>query len=62
MLPIVDVRCPYCGEPLALTVDVSAGDQSYVEDCAVCCRPMVVAVRIDGADDIAIAVRRDDEG
>lgn len=61
MLPVMDVRCPYCGEPLALVVDASAGDQAYVEDCAVCCRPMAVSVRVDGAD-IQVVVRRDDEG
>jgi hypothetical protein len=61
MLPVVDVHCPYCGEPLALTVDVSAGDHSYIEDCAVCCRPMVVAIRVADAGDFAIAVHRDDE-
>ncbi|MEM1411295.1 MAG: CPXCG motif-containing cysteine-rich protein [Pseudomonadota bacterium] len=35
-------HCPYCGEPVQLIVDASAGLQSYVEDCQVCCRPMVV--------------------
>ncbi len=34
------VHCPSCGEPVALAIDTSAGDeQEYVEDCAVCCRP-----------------------
>lgn len=61
MLPVLDVHCPYCGEPLALVVDGSAGDQRYVEDCAVCCRPMAVVVRIDGAGAIEVAVHRDDD-
>lgn len=61
MLAMLDVRCPYCGEALALMVDASAGDQAYVEDCAVCCRPMAVVVRVDDADAIEVAVRRDDE-
>ena len=40
------VNCPSCGEAVALAVDTSAGDeQEYVEDCAVCCRPMDVFVR-----------------
>lgn len=38
------VRCPYCGERVALLVDDSAGAQDYVEDCPVCCRPIAVAV------------------
>jgi hypothetical protein len=45
--------CPYCGEPVSLLIDRSGGRvQSYVEDCAVCCRPMDVRVTLDGyADD-----------
>ena len=40
------VYCPSCAEAVALAVDTSAGDeQEYVEDCAVCCRPMDVFVR-----------------
>ena len=38
--------CPYCGEPIELLLDVSEGDQSYVEDCSVCCRPIEVSVQI----------------
>ena len=38
--------CPYCGEPITLVIDSSAGDQSYIEDCEVCCRPMEVAVSV----------------
>jgi len=40
------VSCPACGEPLSLSVDTSGGrEQSYYEDCAVCCRAMAVRVR-----------------
>ncbi len=42
----VVVDCPSCGEPFALEVDTTAGaEQSYFEDCPVCCRPMEVFVR-----------------
>ena len=40
--------CGYCGEVVETRVDWSAGDaQTYVEDCAVCCRPNVLHVTID---------------
>jgi hypothetical protein len=43
MLVEAVVDCPACGEALSLGVDTSAGrEQSYYEDCAVCCRPMAV--------------------
>jgi len=47
MLDEVKVRCPYCGERFSAVVDASAGAQSYVEDCPVCCRPIEIAVDVD---------------
>jgi hypothetical protein len=42
----VIVDCPSCGEPIALEVDTSVGEeQEYVEDCPVCCRPMDVFIK-----------------
>ncbi len=55
MLPSVDIQCPYCGEWIALLVDDSAGDQQYIEDCQVCCRPIDIAVTID-ADGVPTVV------
>ncbi len=37
--------CPYCGEGISLIVDQSEPEQQYVEDCFVCCRPILIAVR-----------------
>lgn len=53
--------CPYCGEPIELVVDASAGAQTYVEDCAVCCRPIQVSLSVDGQGAVSIALRRDDD-
>ena len=58
----IEVDCPYCGEPLELSVDESGGaTQTYVEDCAVCCQPMEVLVEIGGEDDVSVSVRRFDD-
>lgn len=37
------IRCPYCNEAMDIFVDISAGDQSYVEDCQICCQPMQIS-------------------
>ncbi len=37
------ICCPYCGETLTIVLDLSAGSQSYVEDCQVCCQPMQIS-------------------
>jgi uncharacterized protein (UPF0212 family) len=38
-----EASCPHCGETVDLTLDLSVPEQSYVEDCPVCCRPMAVS-------------------
>ena len=44
-----EALCPHCGEPINLTLDLSVPEQSYVEDCSVCCQPMVVSyTSVDG--------------
>lgn len=62
MLEHVVIHCPYCGEGFETSVDCSAGSQAYVEDCAVCCRPIEIRVRIGGNGeliDLATATDRD---
>jgi hypothetical protein len=47
MLDFQAIHCPYCGEPLEIAVDISAGNQQYIEDCQVCCRPISMTVILD---------------
>ena len=46
MLEEASISCPYCGEGITLLADCSAGDQSYIEDCSVCCQPIMVTVHV----------------
>jgi hypothetical protein len=40
--------CDACGEEIVVPIDLSAGsEQTYVEDCPVCCRPNVIHVSVD---------------
>jgi hypothetical protein len=40
--------CAFCGESNSTFVDISGGmQQSYTEDCQVCCRPNVLYLRVD---------------
>ncbi len=44
-----DVTCPHCWETINLTLDLSVPEQSYIEDCPVCCKPMIVSFScVDG--------------
>ena len=47
-------HCPHCGEMIELVVDPSA-DQEYIEDCQVCCCPMMVCVTVsEGLPEISV--------
>jgi hypothetical protein len=57
----VAVLCPYCGERLESRVDLTAEEPAYIEDCAVCCRPIEFQVERDGDGAlVALGVRRID--
>jgi hypothetical protein len=43
LLQSQDATCPHCWETINLTLDLSVADQSYIEDCPVCCKPLVVS-------------------
>ena len=38
-----DATCAHCWERITLTLDLSVPEQSYIEDCPVCCKPLVVS-------------------
>lgn len=57
---LVNVYCPYCGENIQVIVDLSVEAQEYVEDCSVCCRPIVMQVTA-GEGETSVVVRSEDE-
>jgi transcription elongation factor Elf1 len=34
--------CPYCWQNISMILDLSVTDQTYIEDCEVCCRPIKI--------------------
>jgi hypothetical protein len=60
-LPTADIRCPYCGEAITVFVDGSAGEQQYIEDCQVCCRPIAIDVAWDQDGTPRVSARSEDE-
>jgi len=50
--------CPSCGEEVIVPVDMSAGrDQEYVEDCPVCCAPVLLQVHVETDGSIDVVAR-----
>lgn len=44
----LDAHCPYCGETYGLSVDLSPGEHSFIEDCTVCCQPIAFSLELRG--------------
>jgi len=63
LLHSVYVTCPYCWESIAVDVDDSALPACYVEDCSVCCRPILVHAHADanpGQEPVVTVSREND--
>jgi len=56
-----EISCPYCGESVSLLVDESISDQSYIEDCEVCCRPIQLDVMVTASGDVVVTARTENE-
>jgi hypothetical protein len=40
-----DISCPHCGETFPIQIDTSQSEQTMIEDCTVCCRPITLNIR-----------------
>ena len=54
------LQCPFCGEPVDVLLDLSAGNQQYIEDCQVCCQPIEIRFETSEGDLNGITVDRAD--
>ena len=60
MIETVAIQCPYCGESYETVVDLSAGSQRYIEDCAICCRPIEIALSVNAEGALVEVAARSD--
>jgi hypothetical protein len=56
-----NIYCPYCGETITLLIDTSLDEQSYIEDCQVCCRPIVLDVSVENDGSVSVFARTENE-
>jgi hypothetical protein len=45
LLAEAQIDCPHCGESFPIQIDTSQSEQSLIEDCTVCCRPIAISIR-----------------
>lgn len=56
-----EIQCPYCGEFISILIDPTVPGQRYIEDCQICCRPIVISYQIDEDGGLEVLVHREDE-
>ena len=49
------ISCPFCAETISVLLDPSGGDQSYIEDCQVCCRPIQISFTLSADDTVNVS-------
>jgi hypothetical protein len=52
------VQCPYCGETVELDIEPLEEAQTFIEDCAVCCKPIQYEVTTNTEDEIEVIATR----
>ena len=60
-LETAQVQCPYCWETFETVVDCSVTEQEYVEDCYVCCQPIIFQVTCDGGHIVNLALSAENQ-
>ncbi|NRA19161.1 MAG: CPXCG motif-containing cysteine-rich protein [Oceanospirillaceae bacterium] len=55
------IGCPYCGEIIDVLIDITDLDQQYIEDCQVCCKPIVFVVSENEHAELIVRVFSEDE-
>ena len=50
------ITCPYCWETIGIALDLSVEEQQYVEDCSVCCRPILISYRAQATELVELNV------
>jgi hypothetical protein len=55
------IQCPYCWERIEVLVDCSVEHQEYVEDCSVCCRPIVITIVASEGEVVRVEAKSEDD-
>jgi hypothetical protein len=61
VLETVRISCPYCDERIELVIDLSVSLQEYIEDCSVCCCPILLTAETSDAGSVSVTPRKEDD-
>jgi hypothetical protein len=55
------ITCPSCWQDIDVALDLSVPEQQYVEDCSVCCRPIVIHCRAENGALLSVSAAAENE-
>lgn len=55
------IDCPYCGETIEVLVEAVDESCDYIEDCQVCCQPIVFHVEVSMTGEQTLTVHSENE-
>lgn len=55
------IYCPYCGESITVLINNEEIGQEYIEDCQVCCKPIILSLSESINGDLSISVRDENQ-
>ena len=61
LLDEAKIDCPYCGEKIEVLLNHEDIDQEYIEDCQVCCKPIVFSLARDTDGDLGVFTRAEND-
>lgn len=50
-------QCPYCWDEISMLMDPSVTQQTYVEDCEVCCNPIEICPQFEHQELVGFEAR-----
>lgn len=53
--------CPYCWQQISMLLDLSEAEQTYAEDCEVCCRPILIHYEVADDEVVFFEAKREEE-
>lgn len=57
----LEISCPYCGEAIDVLLDQQDAGYQYIEDCQVCCKPIVFRVAISSVGEFSVSVHDEND-
>ena len=53
-----EITCPFCWEVQTILLDLSLPEQEYIEDCQVCCQPILVRYSSEAGELLSLEAER----